>query len=185
MILTVHHVGCTVRIQITENRSIRLFITSRVDLEEEGHELFLPFRTEAQVRKEGKGILEKWKKKGAGASSSMELGFMLFCLRKLHSGYYMEEIDKMGISREDMVKTIGGDILEKVREEGLEKGMEKGFLQKSRADLLRILKARFGAVGEAISKKVEGMDSIEQLDTLIEKAATCSSLEDFEKGMEA
>jgi len=81
------------------------------------------------------------------------------------------------------------DALEKGREEGREKGreegMEKGFLRKGREALLRILKARFGAVPEVISKKVEGMDSIEQLDTLIEKAATCSSLEDFEKGPEA
>ena len=39
--------------------------------------------------------------------------------------------------------------------------------------------------GEVISGKVEEIDSIEQLDSLIEKAATCSSIEDFEKGLEA
>ena len=44
-----------------------LFITSRVDLEEEGFEVFLPFRTEAQVRKEGKGNFgEMEREKGGG-----------------------------------------------------------------------------------------------------------------------
>ena len=76
------------------------------------------------------------------------------------------------------------DALEKGREEGREKGREEGAEKKARDALLRILKARFGAVSEIISLKVEGMDSIEQLDTLIEKAATCGSLEDFEEGLE-
>ena len=91
----------------------------------------------------------------------------------------------MGINKEEIANTFFPDILEEVKTKGMEKGMEKGFLRKSREALLRILKARFGAVGEAISEKVEKMDSIEQLDSLIEKAATCSSLEDFEKGLEA
>ena len=88
--------------------------------------------------------------------------------------------------KEEMMRNLEDSITyQELFKDALEKGREEGAEKKARDALLRILKARFGAVSEIISLKVEGMDSIEQLDTLIEKAATCSSLEDFEKGMEA
>jgi len=96
---------------------------------------------------------------------------------------------------ETMKKTIADVIFEQGIEKGIEKGIETGIetgiekgittgeLAKARADILRILKARFGAVKEEIAEKVGPLDSMEKLDSLIDLAATCESLEGFERGM--
>ena len=76
----------------------------------------------------------------------------------------------------EMVEKSYADVL-------LEEGIEKGELKKSQESILRFLKARFGEVSTSITQKVNSTQDMEKLDSWIDLAATCASLEDFEKGM--
>ncbi|GMR24277.1 MAG: hypothetical protein BMS9Abin37_2799 [Acidobacteriota bacterium] len=68
---------------------------------------------------------------------------------------------------------------EKFEQKGLEKGREEGLLTGKRETLLRLFSAKFGTVSEATTARVEAIDSVEELDALLERVLTASSLEDM------
>ncbi len=70
--------------------------------------------------------------------------------------------------------------LEKGLEKGMEKGMEKGQAKEARRAVLRILRKRFGGVPEEVRDGVERLESIERLESLLERAIDCPSLDAFQ-----
>jgi hypothetical protein len=57
-------------------------------------------------------------------------------------------------------------------------GIERGMLQGSNRQLLRVLRARFGAPAETVSERLVKLN-VEQLDALTDKAAVAQSLDEF------
>jgi hypothetical protein len=57
--------------------------------------------------------------------------------------------------------------------------MEKGHLAGKRETLLNLLTAKFGPLPEVIANRVEARDSAAELDTLLERVLTATSLDDM------
>jgi len=64
-------------------------------------------------------------------------------------------------------------------ERGIEQGIEKGIEAGHRADILEILRLRFGDVPEGLGEAVEGTSGAERLRALLRAAILASSLEEF------
>ena len=69
--------------------------------------------------------------------------------------------------------------LEEGREKGREEGREEGLLTGKRETLLRLFSAKFGAVSKATTARVEAIDSVDELDALLERVLTATSPEDM------
>ncbi len=65
-------------------------------------------------------------------------------------------------------------------EKGMEKGMEKGQAKEARHAVLRVLRKRFGGVPEEVRDGVERLESIERLESLLERAIDCPSVDVFQ-----
>jgi len=60
---------------------------------------------------------------------------------------------------------------------GIERqGIQKGILQKSREDLIEVLKARFQRVPKPLRAKIETMEEVSVLSRLLREAAVAESL---------
>ena len=68
---------------------------------------------------------------------------------------------------------------EKLMEKGREEGLEVGLLKGKRETLLRQLAAKFGTVSEVATARVEAIESLDELDGLLERVLTATSLEDM------
>ena len=60
-----------------------------------------------------------------------------------------------------------------------EKLEQKGLITGKRETLLRQLSARFGTVTDASRTRVEAIDSLEELDTLLDRVLTATSLDEM------
>ena len=85
----------------------------------------------------------------------------------------MERI--LGPSAGDMVMTLG----ERLIQQGVEKGIEKGVLMERRRGVLIALESRFGPVPPEIREVVERNEDLRSLDGLHVLALRCRSLDEF------
>ncbi len=69
----------------------------------------------------------------------------------------------------------------KFMQRGLEQGLRQG-LERSRNTLLRQIRRRFGSVSAAVEKRIEAIDSHDQLDLLADRIFEASSLEELGLG---
>jgi len=89
------------------------------------------------------------------------------------------------VSREENRKVQDVELTwaEKLEQKGLEKGREEGreegLLTGKRETLLRQFSAKFGAVAETTTARVEAIDSVDELDALLERVLTATSLDDM------
>lgn len=60
---------------------------------------------------------------------------------------------------------------------GIEQGIEQGVVQGLRRSLLRMLRARFGDLPQAVTAKVEGIANADALDALTERVLTAPTLD--------
>ena len=67
--------------------------------------------------------------------------------------------------------------------EGLEKGLQKGILQKAREAILDVLDTRFGEVPDAVRERVNALCSEPTLKDLLRHAARVPSLDEFSVGL--
>ena len=81
--------------------------------------------------------------------------------------------------QEEIIMTIA----EKLRQEGYQQGTEQGSRQKAREDILEVLQAKFDDVHPALSKKVHNINELDLLKSLLQTAARCSSLKEFESAV--
>ena len=63
---------------------------------------------------------------------------------------------------------------------GLEQGEKRGQIQAKREFLLKLLDLRIGEVPDTVVNKISRMRSHTRLDTLLEQAATATTLDDIE-----
>jgi len=66
-----------------------------------------------------------------------------------------------------------------IERQGIQKGLQQGILQKSREDLIEVLKARFQRVPKPLRAKIETMEEVSQLSTLLREAVLIDSLASF------
>lgn len=105
----------------------------------------------------------------------------------IFAGYNYKEIVTQLVEEEKMKDLMESgtyrELFEKATREGMKEGMKEGELKKSREAVLRFLGARFGNVRDETGQKVKAIQNMEKLDSLIDLAATCKSLEEFETGI--
>jgi hypothetical protein len=82
-------------------------------------------------------------------------------------------LDVVGLNHSEEIMTAGEQLIERGRKEGLEKGLKKGQEQ----SLLKLLRARFGALPEAAAARIQAATSA-QLDVFFDRALTSPSLDD-------
>ena len=64
--------------------------------------------------------------------------------------------------------------------------LEEGELKRQRADILRVLRLRFGPeAAEQFTTPLDALDRLQQLDPLLDLAVTCARVEDFRAGLPA
>ena len=64
-------------------------------------------------------------------------------------------------------------------EKGMAKGIQKGVLEASREELLRVLKCRFGALDKPLKARISSLRDAKAIRGLIDPAVKASSLEEF------
>ena len=85
---------------------------------------------------------------------------------------------------QDVELTWAEKLMEKGREEGLEKGREQGreqgreagLLEGKRETLLQLLAAKFGPLSELTTKRVQAIDSVDELENRLRQILTATSL---------
>jgi predicted transposase YdaD len=80
---------------------------------------------------------------------------------------------------QDVELSWAEELEEKGLKKGLEKGLEKGREDGKRETLLRQLSAKFGRLSVAARTRVEAIDSVDELDALLERILTATSLDDM------
>ncbi|HLX63158.1 MAG TPA: hypothetical protein VKX17_17945 [Planctomycetota bacterium] len=65
--------------------------------------------------------------------------------------------------------------------EGLKEGLNKGILQTNRANIVELLRARFGRVPLAMGKAVRSIDDPIVLKSIFRNAVKCESLDEFKR----
>lgn len=84
---------------------------------------------------------------------------------------YVTSIERMGIQQG----------IEQGIQQGIEQGIEQGILKNSRENVIEILVVRFTSIPDALEQVVGDIEDLAVLKMLHKKAATVSSLEEFEK----
>ena len=69
--------------------------------------------------------------------------------------------------------------IEKGLEQGREQGREVGLLEGMREALLRCLAAKFGALPDRTTSHVRAIESVDELDALLERVVVVASLEEL------
>ena len=89
-------------------------------------------------------------------------------------------LDVVGVEHEEEIMTAGEQLIERGRKDGLEKGMkdalDKGMKAAGEASLLKLLRARFGAVPEAVGAKIHAANSA-LLGAWVDRALSATTLD--------
>jgi flagellar biosynthesis/type III secretory pathway protein FliH len=75
--------------------------------------------------------------------------------------------------------------VQKGHQEGLQEGLQKGSAAATREAVAGVLEARFEVVSRSILRRLESIDDVSVLKTLLRKAATAATLDEFRREMEA
>lgn len=84
-----------------------------------------------------------------------------------------EEVKQMDIMWGERMKA-------KWAKEGLQEGREKGLIDGKREALLRQLAKKFGSPSEDVTAHVRGLESVDEIDVLLDRVLTAMSLEEME-----
>lgn len=79
----------------------------------------------------------------------------------------------------EIMPTIADALREQGKQEGIQQGMQQGMLQKSRDDVIDILELRFEIVPRSILKVINEINDPSILKSLLKKAVTVKSLDEF------
>ncbi len=106
------------------------------------------------------------------------------CIQKrLHGRFddlapaFMELFSKK--ETDEMMMTIA----ESLQMEGLEKGLVEGKAKGKIASVILVLESRFNAVPPALQEKLRDMRDDSSIDAMLKTAATCQTLEEFQKAL--
>jgi hypothetical protein len=66
---------------------------------------------------------------------------------------------------------------------GMKKGMEQGLLKATREAVVDVLEERFGGTPPTVVEAIQGMEDPSLLKSLLRRAATLGSLEEFEQAL--
>jgi tRNA U54 and U55 pseudouridine synthase Pus10 len=70
-------------------------------------------------------------------------------------------------------------------EQGMQQGMQQGAVQEARASVLELIQARFQAVPDFVAETVRRIEDTRLLRSLVVKAGTAESLDDFVRALPA
>ena len=65
------------------------------------------------------------------------------------------------------------------RQEGRQEGLQEGARAEARAAIARILRRRFGSAAESVPERLESIEDLSRLESLVEEAAVAADLEAF------
>ena len=97
---------------------------------------------------------------------------------------YMDKEILREYFKEEMDMLRQASFVEEWIEEGVQKGIHTGTLQKAREDVVEILEVRFEIAPVSIAKTINEIDDPSVLKMLHKKAATVNSLEEFKEVMD-
>ena len=70
--------------------------------------------------------------------------------------------------------------IEQGKAQGIEQGIEQGKAQGRQEAILRLLRLRFQNVPETLTNRITSIESLSDLDTLLEQAITAQSLDEIQ-----
>ena len=91
-----------------------------------------------------------------------------------------------------MAQTMDEHLIEKGIEHGnqraiqlvlelvIEEGIEQGRMQAKQANILKVLRLRFGAIPESLAGEINSIRNLPRLDALFEKAVTAETLDEID-----
>ncbi|MBW2010415.1 MAG: hypothetical protein JRI32_01865 [Deltaproteobacteria bacterium] len=82
---------------------------------------------------------------------------------------------------DNILPTIADALKEQGKQEGIQQGIQQGILQKSREDVIEILEMRFGIIPRSILSVLNEISDPLTLKSLLKKAVTLKSLDEFEE----
>lgn len=85
---------------------------------------------------------------------------------------------------EEVFQEVYGERLEKEVQERVQRELQERVLNRSRTDLLRVLRGRFGEAPQDVVDRIQTL-SEERLDELLEFVGACPSLEAFRERLQA
>ncbi len=77
-------------------------------------------------------------------------------------------------------ETMAQTMAEYLMEQGEKRGETRGQIRAKREAVLKLLRLRFDAVPESVTRKITSIRSLSRLDSIFEKAATAQTLEDID-----
>jgi hypothetical protein len=80
---------------------------------------------------------------------------------------------------QEMELTWEEEVMEKGREQGLQEGRLAGLIEGKRETLKHLLTKKFGTLPEKTMARIEALDSLEELDTYLDRVLTAETLEDM------
>ena len=81
-----------------------------------------------------------------------------------------------------MQETWSERLMEKSEKRGEKRGVKLGELRAKRQTLLRLMRARFGALPATVTRIVSGTDNVRRLDTLLRRVLSARTLEEMGLG---
>ncbi len=87
------------------------------------------------------------------------------------------EAQKMEFAWADKLREEGH---QKGRQEGRLEGLDEGLLKGKRDTLLRLMMAKFGPLSEELATRIQGLESLEELDQYLDRLVTASSLAEMQ-----
>jgi len=95
-------------------------------------------------------------------------------------GFLQRMLSELGnMSDNPFIDALVETQLQRREEKARREGRQEGEKAEARATLLRLLRRRFGEVGEVVVLRTEGVDDLEAIEKLVEEAAVAPTLEAF------
>ena len=79
-----------------------------------------------------------------------------------------------------MAQTAAEVLIEQGIERGIEQGKAQGIIEGKKTAILQFLRIRFQNVPETLADQIASIESLSDLDTLLEQATTAQSLDEIQ-----
>ena len=79
-----------------------------------------------------------------------------------------------------MAQTAAEALIEQGKAEGIVEGKAEGIVEGKRRSVLQLLRLRFQSVPETLAERIAAIESVSDLDALLEQAMTAERLDDLQ-----
>jgi len=151
-----------------------LFVLERLPLDNKYYSYFLPFQPLNVLQENREKIVEIIKK----AESDKEWALVLFWLAKLQPDFCRKELNMKLINYEEVARELCPQAWQRLEEA---ERKAQGVECKAKLEVLfKILQRNFQKIPQNMQEQLSKIDSIDRLDSLIDKALQSSNLEYFQ-----